>query len=302
MNTTSKYLIVLVGPTAIGKTALSIQLAKHYNCAIFSADSRQFFKEMSIGTAKPSLAEMEGITHHFIGHRSIHEAYNAGKFEEDAISALRSYFEHRNVAILVGGSGLYIDAVCYGIDPIPKDEEIRNQLQYELKEFGIGILQKELEEKDPVHFTNSNVKNPQRLIRALEVCRATGKTYTSFRKNQPKKRDFTTIKIGLTAEREDIYSAINKRVDQMMVDGLLTEVKGLLPWASLNALKTVGYQELFSYLKNEISLDEAIELIKKTTRNFAKRQLTWFKRDKGIEWFSMPPKPQEIIKYIELIY
>lgn len=285
MTLKKKYLIVLVGPTAIGKTALSIELAKHFDAEIFSADSRQFFKEMSIGTAKPSLDEMSGINHHFIDQCSIHEEYNVGKYETEIIAALDTYFSKKEVALLVGGSGLYVDAVCIGIDDIPKDDVIRQQLTEQLENEGIEVLQEELKLLDPEHYATSNIKNPQRLIRALEVCRLTGKTYTSFRTHSTKKRNFEIIKIGLNTEREIVYQRINARVDIMMKNGLEAEARKLFTFKNNNALNTVGYKELFHYFEGTLTLEEAIVAIKQNTRNFAKRQLTWFNKDTSTKWF-----------------
>jgi len=293
-----KNLIVIVGPTGIGKTSLSIEIAKHFNCDIISADSRQFFKEMSIGTAKPTKFELEEATHHFIGNISINQKYSAGTFEIDAIAKLKELHKTNDLAILVGGSGLYVNAVCAGIDDIPYDLEIREQLNKQLEEFGANALREELKEKDPEHYARMNIKNPQRLIRAIEVCRITGKTYSSFRKNTVKIRDFNIIKIGLNAEKEIVYNRINKRVDLMMKEGLVDEVKSLEKSKDLNALKTVGYKEIFAYLENKNTLEEAIKLIKQHTRNFAKRQLTWFKKDKATKWFE-PDKTSDIINYLE---
>ena len=280
-----KTLIVIVGPTAIGKTSLSVGLAKKYNCEIISADSRQFFKEMSIGTAKPTMEEMEDVPHHFVDFISIKERYTAGQFEKDAIQKLGELFQNNNLAIMVGGSGLYVNAVCNGIDEIPSDLEVRKQLNKELEEFGLAPLQEELAEVDPEIWKTINQKNPQRIVRALEVYRVTGKPYSSFRKQEPKKRDFDIVKIGLNTEREIVYDRINRRVDLMLDAGLLEEVKSLTQHRDLNALNTVGYKEYFSYLDDNISLEEATELLKKNTRNFAKRQLTWFRKDKTTEWF-----------------
>lgn len=293
-----KNLIVIVGPTGIGKTSLSIEIAKHFKCDIISADSRQFFKEMAIGTAKPTTTELAEATHHFISNISINQKYSAGTFEIEAIAKLRELHKTNDVAILVGGSGLYIDAVCAGIDDIPFDLEIREQLNKEMEEYGPKALREELKEKDPEHYAKMNIKNPQRLIRAIEVCRITGKTYSSFRKNTVKKRDFNIIKIGLNAEKEIVYNRINQRVDLMMKEGLLDEVKSLEKNKDLNALKTVGYKELFAYLDNENTLEEAVNLIKQHTRNFAKRQLTWFKKDQTTKWF-VPNKLSDIINYLE---
>lgn len=294
-----KHLIVIVGPTAIGKTRLSIKLAKHFACDILSADSRQFFRETAIGTAKPSKEEQEGIPHHFIDSLSIHDEYNVGKFEDDAISKLAELFKKNDVAIMVGGSGLYVDAVCNGIDDIPKDKMIREQLVQDLEENGIEKLQQELKELDPEHFEKMNIHNPQRLIRALEVCRLSGKPYSSFRKGLSKERNFLIHKIGLNADRELVYNNINKRVDIMMNQGLLDEVKSVHAFKHLNSLNTVGYKELFSYLDGNSNLDEAIEQIKKNTRNFAKRQLTWFRRDESTKWFGPENSTKEIIDYLE---
>lgn len=293
-----KHLIVIVGPTAIGKTALSIQLAHFFNCHVLSADSRQFFKELSIGTAKVTHEEMEGVPHHFVGHISITDEYNAGKFEQDAIYKLEELYQTQNVAILAGGSGLYVNAVCQGIDDIPKDASIREQLQKELDEKGIEALQEELKKLDPEHYAKMNLLNPQRLIRALEVCRVSGKTYTSFRTDSKKERPFKVIKIGLTADREIMYDNINKRVHIMMENGLLDEVKSVHSQKDLNALNTVGYKELFAYLDGECTLEEAIAQIQQNTRRFAKRQMTWFRSDESTKWFDISEK-DAIIPYLK---
>ncbi len=293
-----KYLIVLIGPTAIGKTSLSIQLAHFFNCPVLSADSRQFFKELSLGTAKVTDEEMEGVPHHFVGHISIQEEYNVGKFELDAIDQLENIYTTGNVAILAGGSGLYVDAVCKGIDDIPKDAAIRAQLQKELEDKGIEALQEELKRLDPEHYANMNLLNPQRLMRALEVCRVSGKTYTSFRTNTKKERPFNIIKIGLTADREVMYDNINKRVHIMMENGLLEEVKSVYDRKDLNALNTVGYKELFTYLDGDCTLEEAVAHIQQNTRRFAKRQMTWFRKDDNTKWFDISEKA-DIIPYLK---
>ncbi|MBK7181978.1 MAG: tRNA (adenosine(37)-N6)-dimethylallyltransferase MiaA [Bacteroidetes bacterium] len=293
-----KKLFVIVGPTAVGKTALSIQLAKAFDTEIVSADSRQFFKEMSIGTAKPNATEMGTIKHHFIDSHSISEEYNVGKFETEAIQVLNTLFETKNYAILVGGSGLYIDAICNGLDELPEaSEEIRQQLKLLYEEKGIMALQEQLKELDLNYYNQVDLNNPQRLMRALEVCLSTGKTYSEQRAGKTKARNFTTIKIGLTTSREELYNRINKRVDEMLQQGLLDEVKSLLPYQNKNALQTVGYKELFDYLENKTSLEQAVALIKQHTRNFAKRQLTWFKRDEQIQWFE-PNEFEKIKQYI----
>ena len=281
-----KKLIVIVGPTAIGKTDLSIYLAQQLNCDIISADSRQFYHQMSIGTAKPSIEEQKNINHHLIDCMDIHKEYSAGKYESDALAILNELFQKTNYVIMVGGSGMYIDAVCNGIDNIPSDKNTRSQLNKELKTEGIEALQRELLKVDPAHYKSMDVKNPQRLIRALEVYRYTGKTYSSFRSNPKKHREFDIIKIGLNANRSMIYERINNRVDQMFKQGLIEEAQQLFPLRHLNALNTVGYKELFSYFKKEIELENCIEEIKKNTRRFAKRQLTWFNKDKEITWFN----------------
>jgi tRNA dimethylallyltransferase len=299
-QTKPKYLIVIVGPTAIGKTALGIELAKKYKAEIISADSRQFFKEMNIGTAKPTKKELAEAKHHFVDFISIEEKYTAGQFEKDTIEKLEELFKQSDIAIMVGGSGLYVDAVCKGIDEIPANEEIRNQLNKELEENGLAPLQKELQLVDPEIWKTINQKNPQRIVRALEVYRTSGKPYSSFRKKEPKKRDFNIIKIGLNTEREIVYSRINQRVDLMLEAGLLEEVKSLIPFKALNALNTVGYKEYFKYFDKELSLNEATELLKKNTRNFAKRQLTWFRKDQTTVWFD-PTESQEITNYLSAI-
>ena len=295
---TMKNLIVIVGPTAIGKTSLSIAIAKHFKCDIISADSRQFFKEMAIGTAKPTTTELAEAPHHFISNKSIDQKYSAGTFEIEAIAKLKELHKTNDVAILVGGSGLYVNAVCDGIDDIPFDLEVREQLNKELEDFGAKPLREELKEKDPEHYARMNTKNPQRLIRAIEVCRITGKTYSSFRKNTVKKRDFNIIKIGLNADREVVYNRINQRVDLMMEKGLLDEVKSLEKNKNLNALNTVGYKELFAYLDDYQTLEDAVDLIKQNSRNFAKRQLTWFKKDLTTNWFE-PNKLNDILNYLD---
>ncbi len=294
---TSKYLISIVGPTAIGKTSFSIELAKKLNTEIISSDSRQFFKEMSIGTAKPHKDEMEGIPHHFVNFLSIHDEYTSGKFENDAMETISQLHQEMDTVIMVGGSGLYVDAVLYGIDEIPSDDVVRFQLIQEYNDKGLEHLQAELKSLDPEHYDFMDIKNPQRLIRALEVCRATGKTYTSFRNRKPKERPFDIIRIGLTADRELIYDRINKRVDLMVEAGLIEEARALHRFKNLNALQTVGYRELFEYFDGKVDLETAIENIKMNTRRFAKRQLTWFRKDKEIKWFDIQNQP-EAFEYV----
>ncbi len=292
-----KKLIVIVGPTAIGKTSLSIYLAHQLNCEIVSADSRQFYKELAIGTAKPNQKEMDGVAHHFIDSHSIYESYNVGQYEIDAIEKIAKLHQHNDYVILVGGSGLYVDAVCKGIDDIPSNSKIRESLTKELETMGLEYLQNQLLKLDPEHYNTCNLKNPQRLIRALEVCKTSGKTYTSFRSNKAKERPFDIIKIGLDTDRTIIYNNINERVDLMLENGLIEEAKSVFPSKHLNALNTVGYKELFAYFEELLTKEEAIEKIKKNTRNFAKRQLTWFRRDQTTHWFA-PNQKEYILKTI----
>ena len=298
--TMTKYLISIVGPTAIGKTALSIQLAKHFNTEIISADSRQFFKEMQIGTATPTSEELAAIKHHFINHKSVKDEYNVGAFEKDALQCLDTLFKIHNIVIMVGGSGLYIDAVTKGLDDFPEiDSKIRKVLNKKLKTDGIESLQEQLKKLDGKTYYNIELENPHRVIRALEICIGTNKPYSSFLKQKKAKRDFKTINLGLTADREIIYDRINKRVDKMMENGLLDEVKVLLPFKYLNSLKTVGYNELFNYINDEWTLDFAVSEIKKNSRRFAKRQLTWFRKDQSILWFDYETPLPEILTMIE---
>jgi len=291
-------LIIIVGPTAIGKTALSIALAKTYNCPIISADSRQFFKEMSIGTSKPTTLEMQGVPHYFIDSHSITEEYNVGKFETEAIALLENLFRHNQQVIVVGGSGLYIDAICKGFDELPEaDAETRTKINSLLQSEGIEGLQELLKTLDIDYYKTVDLQNPQRLSRALEVCLTTNQPYSLLRKGKIKKRNFNTIKIGLNTSRNVLYNRINQRVDEMMATGLLEEVKSLQSFKHLNALQTVGYKELFDYLENKTDLKSAVESIKQNTRRFAKRQLTWFQKDKEIKWFE-PNELSPIISYI----
>ena len=298
----NKYLITIVGPTAIGKTALSIQLAKYFSAEIISCDSRQFYKEMTIGTAVPSINELNSVKHHFIQNRSIFDAYNVGEFERDALKKLSELFIKKNIVIMVGGSGLYVDAVINGLDHFPDvDASIREQLNKDLEAQGIESLQNRLKELDVETYNTIAIDNPHRVIRALEVCIGSGLPYSSF-KNKPKTpRNFTSLKIGLTAERQIIYDRINQRVDYMIANGLLDEAKKLYPNKELNALQTVGYRELFSFFDGTFSNDFAIEEIKKNTRRFAKRQLTWFKKEEHTQWFDFKTDVSLIIKHIENI-
>lgn len=281
-----KTLITVIGPTAIGKTALAIQLAKFFDTEILSSDSRQFYKEMRIGTAVPEDDELQSVKHHFIQHLSIHDNYSVGDFEMHATACLNHLFSVKDVVIMAGGSGLYNKAVIEGLDNFPKvDAEIREGLNQLLHSHGIEALQLKLQALDPDYYTVVDLNNPHRLIRALEVCLGTGKPYSTFLNQQKRQRDFNTIKIGLTAERELIYDRINRRVDIMMANGLLEEARSLFPYRHLNALQTVGYKELFEYFAGNTTLEFAVSEIKKNTRRFAKRQLTWMRKEEDIVWF-----------------
>jgi tRNA dimethylallyltransferase len=296
----NKVLISVIGPTAIGKTRLAIQLANHYNTEIVSADSRQFFKEMSIGTAVPSATELSSAVHHFIQHKSILEPYTVGDFERDALNTLKGIFQKNHLAIMVGGSGLYVDAVTKGLDSFPKvDNAIREKLNRELTELGIESLQSRLKELDPDHYQKIDIHNPHRIIRALEICIGTGKPYSSFL-NWPKdKRNFKVVSVGLMADRKVVYNRINERVDDMMKDGLLEEVKSLVAHSDLNALQTVGYKELFEYLNGNWTLDFAVSEIKKNTRRFAKRQITWFKKTEDVLWMKYDNTTDKMITEVD---
>lgn len=305
-----KYLITIVGPTAIGKTSLSITLAQHFNCEIISCDSRQFFKEMSIGTAVPSNEELAAIPHHFIQNKSIFENYTVGDYEKEAIAKLDELFLDNDFVVMVGGSGLYVDAVLKGFDEFPViDANIREEVRMNYEKKGLNYLQEKLIELDSTYFQSliennaQTLKNPQRMMRFVEVCIGTGKPYISFLNKKKKNRNFIPIIIGLDADREVLYNRINKRVDEMMMNHLLEEVKSLYPNKNLYALKTVGYTELFSHFNEKTNLFDnlgfAFEEIKKNTRRFAKRQLTWFKRNEGTKWFDYQIDRKEIINHIE---
>lgn len=296
----SKYLITIVGPTAIGKTALSIQLAQHFNTEIISCDSRQFYKEMTIGTAVPTKDELTAAKHHFIQNRSIFEDYSVGDFERDALNKLDELFKVHDIIIMVGGSGLYVDAVLNGLDYFPEiAPSVRKKLNKELEEQGLGYLQNKLKQLDINTYHQIALDNPHRIIRALEVCIGSGKPYSSF-KNKPKAvRKFNSIKVGLQADREIIYDRINQRVDIMIQEGLIEEAKKLHPHKKLNALQTVGYRELFEAFEGSITTEFAIEEIKKNTRRFAKRQLTWFRKDASILWFDYLTPLKTILKTLK---
>tara|TARA_B110001452_G_scaffold251433_1_gene240489 strand:+ start:30 stop:971 length:942 start_codon:yes stop_codon:yes gene_type:complete len=277
-------LIVLAGPTAVGKTKLSIELAKNNDSSIFSCDSRQFYKEMSVGTAKPSRNELNEVPHYFINNKSIEEPYSAGDYEKEIISKLEDYFSKQKIAFLVGGSGMYIDAVCKGLDNLPKDLSIRNRLNQELKENGIENLQKKLKILDPKHYSNMDLSNSQRLIRALEVCRITSKPYSSLLTSKKKIRSFNIVKFLLHIDKNQLEINIENRVNQMVKNGLFEEVKNLIDKEKLNALNTVGYKEIFNFFNGNSTKEDAINLIKRNTKKYAKRQMTWFKKDLSYQW------------------
>ena len=295
----AKFLIVLLGPTGVGKTSASLSISKHFDAPIVSADSRQFFREMRIGTAAPTLEQLTVAPHHLVGHKSITERYSCGMFETEALKVLNNIYQSHSMSMLVGGSMLYLDAVCNGIDDFPTpDPELRKSLENQLKTEGIESLRAQLKLLDPEHYDRVDLKNSQRILKAIEVCLQTGRPYSSFRTNPQKERPFKTIKVGLNLPREILYERINARVDQMIEEGLVNEAKSLYPPRHHNALKTVGYREIFDFIDGKISLEKAIELIKRNSRHYAKRQLTWWARDKEIEWFS-PNEIEEILAYIE---
>jgi tRNA dimethylallyltransferase len=293
MNT----VIIIAGPTAVGKTSFAIDLAKHYQTEIISADSRQCYKEMKIGVARPSDEELAAIKHYFIASHSVTDDLNAGSFEKYALTAADEIFQKNKVAIMVGGTGLYIKAFCEGIDPMPVvPDEVRKQVIEGYEQKGLIWLQKELQQKDPAFWEVAEQQNPQRLMRALEVLYATGQSIMVYRTAKKIERPFRIIKIGLELPKEELHNRIHQRVDQMMADGLVAEVKTLLPYRSHNALQTVGYKEIFDHLDGNSSLDEAVTQIKTNTRQYAKRQMTWFKKDKEIEW--MAPSGESIASII----
>jgi len=300
MGSSKKTLITIVGPTAIGKTSLSILIASHFKTEIISCDSRQFYKEMTLGTAVPEKEELAAVPHHFIQNRSVFEDYNVGAFERDALNVLDRLFKKHNIVVMVGGSGLYVKAVLEGLDDFPKiDPSIRLELKQVLKTEGIIPLQNQLKKLDITTYNTIDKDNPQRVIRALEICIGTNLPYSSYTSNSKKKRKFNSIIIGLSGEREKIYERINRRVDQMLENGLIDEAQKLYPNKELNALQTVGYKELFSFFEEKTTKDEAIQEIKKNTRRFAKRQLTWFKKDSNIYWFDFETDTSKLLKKIE---
>ncbi|HEY5689849.1 MAG TPA: tRNA (adenosine(37)-N6)-dimethylallyltransferase MiaA [Cyclobacteriaceae bacterium] len=296
--TPRKRLIVVVGPTAVGKTHLSIQLAKRFETEIISADSRQIFRELTIGTAKPSQAELAAVRHHFIDHHSIHDPYDSGRYGEEALELIESLFQRLDQLILCGGSGLYIKSVLEGFDEMPDiPKGIREQVIKDYQHEGLAWLQSQVAKSDPDYYSEMDTKNPQRLMRALEIIQATGKQASALRKSKKRALPFDVVKIGLELDREDLYEAIDERVDHMMAGGLLEEARQLYLYKSKNALQTVGYQELFDFIDGKYDLEEAIRLVKRNTRRYAKRQLTWFKKDAEIKWFE-PNRLDQVIEYL----
>jgi tRNA dimethylallyltransferase len=298
-----KICIVLAGPTAVGKTAAAIKIARHFNTSIISADSRQFFRELTIGTAKPTEAELQQVPHHFINSHSIAEAYDAARFAGDALAVAAAIFEHHHHAILCGGSGLYIKAVCEGFDDIPPvPDEIRQALVQQFNIHGVAWLQQKMKELDPEHLQTLDVNNPHRLIRALEVKIGTGTSIAAFRNKKKLHHNFNIVKVGLELPREALYQRIDERMEGMIAAGLFEEAAQLYPYRQHNALQTVGYQEIFGFIEGQYSRDEAIRLLKRNSRRYAKRQLTWFKRDAEITWFEAGPGAEEqVMEYINRI-
>lgn len=293
-----KTLIVITGPTAVGKTALCLDVAKHFHIPVINADSRQIFRELKIGTAPPTEAQMQQVHHDFVGMLGLDDYYSASLFEQQVLELLGRQFLSSDYALMAGGSMMYIDAVCNGIDDIPTiDDQTRTTMKQRLADEGLEALCEELRQRDPEYYEIVDRQNPRRVVHALEICLMTGKTYTSFRKREKRQRPFSIVKIGLNRPREELYDRINRRVDQMMADGLLEEAKALYPRRHLNALNTVGYKELFDYIDGRWPLEEAVERIKGNTRRYARKQLTWFKKDESIRWFH-PDETETIIKYI----
>lgn len=294
----NKYLVVLLGPTGVGKTDMSIALAKFLKADIVSADSRQFYRELKIGTAPPSPEQLAQVPHHLVGHKSITERYSCGMFELEALALLDQLYAQRQTVLLVGGSGLYIDALCNGVDDFPApDIALRQRLQEQLQSQGLESLRQQLQQLDPEHYRRIDLSNPQRVLKAVEVCLQTGRTYTSFLTAPRKPRPFNVVKVGLNIDRTELYARIDQRVDAMMAAGLLDEARTLYPQRGLNALRTVGYNELFRHFDGELTLDEAVSLIKQNTRRYAKRQLTWWARDNEISWFA-PSQLMEVAYFL----
>ncbi len=296
------YLIIIAGPTAVGKTALAIEVARHLGAEIISADSRQFYRGMTIGTAKPSAEELAAVPHHLIDTLDVTQNYNIGQFEQDALALLAQLFQKSNYAILVGGSGMYIRALCEGLDVFPDvPESIKEEVEKELAEKGLQVLQNELQQSDNEYFTKIDIHNTQRVLRALSVIRATGQPFSSFQGKAKIPRFFTPIYICLNTDRAQLYDRINRRVDQMLAQGLLQEVEQLLPFQHYNSMQTVGYQEFIPFFEKKIPLSEAVELVKQHSRNYAKRQVTWFKKDPHWRFFE-PHETQKILQYIAGVF
>ncbi len=294
-----KTLLILLGPTGVGKTDLSLDIAKYYNAEIISCDSRQIYKEMSIGTAVPDRQTLETVTHHFIRSHSIHDYYNASKFEIEVLERLDLLFQSNDIVLMTGGSMMYIDALCKGIDDLPEvDKELRRSLMERMETEGIESLRNELKYHDPVYYNEVDLRNPKRILHALEICLMTGKPYSTFRINQPKKRPFNIIKLGLNRDREVLYNRINHRVDTMFDEGIEKEAIDLYPFRHLNSLNTVGYRELFEYFDGNITVEQAKEKIKANSRKYARKQLTWFRRDPEITWFT-PDMKDEIVAFTD---
>jgi tRNA dimethylallyltransferase len=287
----SKFLLTIAGPTAVGKTQVAIEIAQQFNTEIINADSRQIYREMKVGTAIPSFGQLDAVPHHFIGSRSIQEYYNASMFEQDAVALLARLFIQHDLVIMTGGSGMYMDAVCTGIDDFPTvNALIREKLRSDFQQKGMDWLRSRIKESDPDYYMQVDVNNPKRLLKALEIITMTGSPYSSFLTRKKKERAFSIIPVGLNVERNALYSKINHRVDSMIAEGLVSEGKALLPFRHFNALNTVGYKEIFDYLDGKTSLEEAIDLIKRHSRQYARRQITWFKKNSEIRWFT----PEEV--------
>ena len=298
----AKTLIVITGPTAVGKTALCLDIAQHFGIPIINADSRQIYKELKIGTASPTPEQLAKVKHYFVGSLSLNDYYSASLFEQQTMEILEREFAKSDFALMAGGSMMYIDAVCDGIDDIPTvDDKTRETLKARLASEGLEPLVEELKQLDPEYYEIVDKQNPRRVVHGLEICLMTGKTYTSFRKREKKQRPFRILKTGLNREREELYNRINQRVDQMMAEGLLDEAKSLYPMRHMNALNTVGYKEMFAYLDGTWTLEEAVERIKGNTRRYARKQLTWYKKDEQIRWFH-PNEKEKIISYISQDY
>ena len=296
---TKRQLIVVVGPTASGKTDLSIALARHYNAPIISTDSRQVYKGLAIGTAYPTEEQLQAVEHHFIAELELTEDFNCGQYEQQALERLDTLFETHDTVVAVGGSGLYVRALCEGMDNLPQaDAALRDSLKERLQTEGVEALAEQLKELDPEYYNIVDRQNPARVMRALEVCLSSGCKYSELRSGERKERDFQIVKVGVTMPREQLYDRVNRRVDMMIAAGLEAEVRAVLPYRHCNSLRTVGYSEMFDYFDGVITLEQAVELIKRNTRHYAKRQLTWFRRDAEVQWFN-PSDREQIVKYID---